>query len=130
MLNGLRQALGSVPANLYSDGNDTDLALLLALPRVVRPAKAPSVTDLLGLAHASSVISSLSGFSYVGGAFLADSPRICLSGQRVTRVLARGGTEPDSELACESWGELAASKVQGDPRTSDASRSDRQPHAR
>lgn len=112
MLNGLRRALGPVPAKLYSDGNDADLAPLLALPGVIRPAKAPSVTDLLGLAQASAVISSGSGFS-MWGAFLADSPRICFPGQRFTRVLARGCTAtPDLEPECESWDELPASTLQ------------------
>lgn len=113
MLTALRRQLGPMPARLFSDGSDADLAPLLALPGVVRPPKQPSVTDLLGVSQARLVISSGSGFS-MWGAFLGDSPRICFPGQRFTRVLVGGDdAQPDLEPECESWAELPASTVQG-----------------
>jgi hypothetical protein len=112
MLSGLRRAVGPVPALLYSDGTDADLAKLLALPDVMRPPKAPSVTDLLGISQARLLISSGSGFS-TWGSFLGDVPRICFPGQRFTRVLVRSDdAQPDLEPECESWNEMPAATVQ------------------
>jgi hypothetical protein len=109
MLQGLRSAVGPVPALLYSDGTDADLAPLLALPGVTRPPKAPSVTDLLGLSQAKALISSGSGFS-MWGAFLGDAPRLCFPGQRFTRVLAeQDGLEREPEA--EFWNEVPAAFV-------------------
>jgi hypothetical protein len=112
MLTALRQHVGPVPARLFSDGSDADLAPLLALPGVERPPKQPSVTDLLSISQAQLVISSGSGFS-TWGALLGDTPRICFPGQRFVRVLVRkNDSQPDLEPECESWDEMPASTVQ------------------
>ena len=99
MLVDLRQRIGAcVPARVYSDGSDAALEALLALPEVRRSPRQPSVTDLLMLAQASVVISSGSGFS-MWGAFLANAPRICFTGQRFARVLpVSGGIELEPEV--------------------------------
>lgn len=109
MLKGLREKLGCIPARIVSDGDDSALAPLLAMPNVVRTPKQPSISDLLSLSQAKLVISSGSGFS-MWGAFLADAPRICFPGQRFVRVLARDGSV-DREPECEGISELSTAFI-------------------
>ena len=104
MLNGLRERIGPLPAVVYSDGSDESLSELLTLPQVQRSPRQPSVTDLLGIAQSQLVISSGSGFS-MWGAFLANAPRICFTGQRFTRVLPANAAL-DLEPECESVADL------------------------
>lgn len=85
-LSALRDALGrTVPAIVYSDGEDATLASLLALPAVRRAPPGSAVTDLLSIALAAALVSSGSGFS-IWGSFLGGVPRLCFPGQRLLRV--------------------------------------------
>ena len=99
MLAGLRMHLGPVPAILFSDGVDEDLAPLLKMPNVGRSEARSAVTDLLSIGQSSLVISSGSGFSF-WGAFLGNSPRICFPGQRFVKVL-NSPTGLELEPECE-----------------------------
>jgi len=110
ILCGLRARLGPVPALLYSDGSDEALAPLLALPMLARPPRQPSITDLLDIAQSRLVISSGSGFS-MWGAFLADAPRVCFTGQRFARVLPFVGGL-DLEPECEDASRLSPAFVE------------------
>jgi hypothetical protein len=86
-LQKLRAGLGhDVPAVVYSDGSDAALKPLLQLRDVRRASGRSAVTDMLGIAEASALISSGSGFS-IWGAFLGSVPRICFPGQRLIRAL-------------------------------------------
>lgn len=76
-LAALRTALGrEVPAILYSDGADADLAPLFACPGVARAPHRAAITDLLAIGQSAVVISSGSAFSLVG-AFLGGACRLC-----------------------------------------------------
>jgi hypothetical protein len=87
MLQDLRSKLGrDLPAIVYSDCSDMELAELLALPNVIRTKIAGAVTDLLAIAQASVLISSGSGFSR-WGSYLGQVPRVCHPGQRAFRVI-------------------------------------------
>lgn len=80
-LSALRLALGrEVPATVFSDGSDDDLAMLLSLPGVARAPKQASVTDLLAMGQGVALIASGSGFSR-WGAFLGSIPRVSFPGQ-------------------------------------------------
>jgi hypothetical protein len=86
MLAGLRQRIErDVPAIVYSDCVDGEIAGLLAMPNVMRSRYKESVTDMLAMSEANIMISSGSGFSR-WGAYLGDLPRICFPGQRHIRV--------------------------------------------
>jgi hypothetical protein len=98
MVTGVRRRLGvELPAVVYSDCPDDELAALLKLPQVSRSRYFESVTDMLAMREATVQISSGSGFSRLG-AYLGDVPRICFPGQRHVRVL-RSSPEgvPDRE---------------------------------
>ena len=84
-LKQLRAGLGEMPATVFSDGSDDELAELLAQPNVSRAQKQSAVTDMLSIAQASVLISSGSGFS-LWGAFLGEVPRVCFPGQNVVRA--------------------------------------------
>lgn len=80
-LDAMRQALGrSVPAIVYSDGADEELAPLLSRDAVSRAPKRQSITDLLEMGMGIAVIASGSGFS-LWGAFLGSAPRLSYPGQ-------------------------------------------------
>lgn len=80
-LTALRAALDKeVPATVFSDGSDDDLAALLSLPNVARAPRQASVTDLLAIGQGAALIASGSGFSR-WGAFLGAVPRISYPGQ-------------------------------------------------
>jgi hypothetical protein len=99
MLDRVRNHVGNVPARVYSDGGDKELAPLLAMPNVIRSQAQQAVTDLLAIAHSQLLIASGSGFS-IWGAYLGELPRICFPGQRFVRVLAES-EEVDLEPECE-----------------------------
>jgi hypothetical protein len=85
-LSALRLVLASdVPAIVFSDGEDADLAPLLALPGVTRAPHQQSVTDLLQMGQGVAVIASGSGFS-LWGAFLGSAPRIAFPGQSIVPI--------------------------------------------
>lgn len=95
-LAALRARLGrDVPAIVFSDGEDAELAPLLALPAVVRPPRQSAITDLLQMGQGACVISSGSGFS-LWGAFLGDAARLCFPGQLIVPALADARREIES----------------------------------
>lgn len=104
MVSGVRRRLGvQLPAIVYSDCPDNEIAALLKLPQVSRSSYLESVTDMLAMSEATVQISSGSGFSR-WGAYLGDVPRICFPGQRHVRVLRHGpegmpDREPEAMLA-------------------------------
>lgn len=80
-LHALRDGLGEVvPAIVYSDGTDAELAPLLSLSSISRSPRQASITDLLSMGQSAAVISSGSGFS-LWGAFLGGAARLCHPGQ-------------------------------------------------
>jgi hypothetical protein len=110
ILCSLRARVGSdLPAFLYSDGSDEELALLLDLPCVTRPPAAHSITDMLSIARASVLISSASGFS-IWGSFLGQVPRISFPNQRKVRVVESNGLV-DFEPECERGDDIPESFV-------------------
>lgn len=87
-LQSLRAALGEeLPAIVYSDGRDEELASLLQLPAVTRAPVQSAVTDMLSIARADALIGSGSGFS-IWGSLLGDVPRLSAPGQQLVSVLA------------------------------------------
>lgn len=81
VLDRLRIDLGcSIPAIVYSDGSDQDLAPILSRQDVTRAPQSAAVTDLLAISRASVLIASASGFSQ-WGAFLGSVPYISYTGQ-------------------------------------------------
>jgi hypothetical protein len=91
-LAALRKALGDIPAIVYSDGADNQLAEILELPAVQRAPRQPSITDLLSIAQADALIGSGSGFS-IWGSFLGRVPRLSFPGQSLVSVLDSHGAE-------------------------------------
>ncbi len=92
----LRAALGSqVPAVVFSDGSDEELAPLLRLPDVSRSPRAESITDLLAMGQGACVIASASGFS-LWGAFLGSAPRLSHVGKR--KVPIYGGSDAAADI--------------------------------
>jgi hypothetical protein len=75
VIQGIREIAGRcLPATVFSDGTDEQLAQLLALPLVARAPKNPDLVDLLSLGRSRIVVGSAhSTFSQWGG-FLSDGP--------------------------------------------------------
>lgn len=85
-LEALRAALGyNIPALVYSDGEDFELATLLSLPSVQRAKAGASITHLLEMTQASALIASGSGFSF-WSAFLGEVPRMVFPGQALEEI--------------------------------------------
>ena len=85
-LDALRGKLGQmVPAIIFSDGSDADLAPLLARESIQRAARQQSVTDLLQMGLGVALIASGSGFS-LWGAFLGSAPRIAHPEQLIVPI--------------------------------------------
>jgi hypothetical protein len=94
-LDALRRALGfDMSATVFSDGDDTELTPLLALPHVQRALDGESVTHMLGMAHARAIISTGSGFS-LWSAFFGQMPRITYPQQHLVTV----NDDPAKEFA-------------------------------
>jgi hypothetical protein len=94
----LRSALGiDVPAILYSDGNDKELAALMNVQNVRRVPKQQSITDLLSMGQSIALISSGSGFS-LWGAFLGSAPRLCHPGQMIVPAYGNEAMEIESDF--------------------------------
>lgn len=102
MLSGLRAGIGQdLPAIIYSDCSDEEIAGTLMLPRVTRAPRQESITDMLAMGQAEALISSGSGFSR-WSAYLGQIPRLCYPGQRVVRTLDENQAlelEPECETA-------------------------------
>jgi hypothetical protein len=81
------QLSADVPAVVFSDGSDEELAPLLTSAHVERAPKRESITDMLSIAQAGVLIASASGFSH-WGAFLGQIPTIHRKGAR--RVVLLG----------------------------------------
>jgi hypothetical protein len=100
-LTALREALGKdVPAIVYSDGADAELASLLAQPGVRRAPRQQSVTDLLAMGQSAVVISSGSAFSLVG-AFLGGASRLCHPGRLTAPAYSDNRREIESAFDAE-----------------------------
>lgn len=81
VLKNLRNALGrDIPAIIFSDGTDTELAPLLGIFNVSRSHYSEAITDLLALANSTVIITSRSSFSLFG-AFLGAVPSIWYKGK-------------------------------------------------
>jgi hypothetical protein len=117
----LRDALGvALPAVVYSDGSDEELAPLLNLPAVSRPPRAESVTDLLAIGQAACLIGSGSGFS-LWGAFLGSAPRLSHPGQRIVPIYQGAEAHADIESGLgeplpESFASAVRARLAGPPR--------------
>lgn len=108
VIEAVRRAHGhDLPVTLFSDGEDHELAELLALPRVTRARTRADVLDLLLLAKSRLIICSAgSSFGY-WSAFLADAPIILhpdhihepIRSKSVDDVFYEGGpTGPDGAM--------------------------------
>lgn len=94
---GVRERLGAqVPAVIYSDGSDSDLDTLLALPQVTRARAGSAITHMLSISQAALLISSGSGMS-LWGSFLGQVPRLCFPGQRLLHAFVDDAWEPECE---------------------------------
>jgi hypothetical protein len=90
---------------VYSDCSDAELAPLLSMPNVRRSTYAAAVSDMLGMAEATVLISSGSGFSR-WGSYLGQVPRLCFPGQRAVRTLGAVTGSVDLEPECEEAGDF------------------------
>jgi len=106
-LDALRHAIGAdIQALVFSDGTDADLAPLLSRPKVDRPPRQQSVTDLLQMGTGIALIASGSGFS-LWGAFLGSAPRIAHPGQSIVPI----DEDPTRDIESGFGGPLPASFV-------------------
>lgn len=100
-LDALRAALGeNVPAIVFSDGSDAELAPLLARADIARAPRQQSITDLLQMGDGAAVIASGSGFS-MWGAFLGSAPRLSFPGQARVAIFEDGSRDIESDFASE-----------------------------
>ena len=107
MLEGVRARLGhNIPAVIYSDCSDDEIAGLMAMSAVTRSCHKESVTDMLAMSEANVIISSGSGFSR-WGAYLGKAPRICFPGQRHIRVFGDKTQPTDLEPEAMTADDLA-----------------------
>jgi hypothetical protein len=107
MLKGLREKSASdIPAVVYSDCTDDELAPLLAQARTTRSQYRAAISDMLAMSDARVLISSGSGFSR-WGSYLGRVPRLCFPGQRAIRTLGPVG-ELDLEPECETARDIDA----------------------
>lgn len=95
----LREGMeGRTPALVFSDGDEQELADLLAIPDVALQSGNAAITDLLSLAQARAIIASGSTFS-MWASFLSQVPTLWFPGQRKQRVLdAANGDELEPEF--------------------------------
>jgi len=81
-LHAIRLAIKTdLPAIVFSDGSDHELAELLELPRVTRSPYRAAITDLLALSMASVIITSRSTFS-LWGCYLGQVPSVWYPSKR------------------------------------------------
>lgn len=96
-LDQLRAGLGQdLPAIVFSDGSDAELAPVLSRPGVRRAPKSPAITDLLAMSQATALVASGSGFSH-WGSFLGGVPRVCYTGQGLSRHVPMLEPEVESD---------------------------------
>ena len=89
--------LTPMPAIVFSDGLDADLAPLLARAGVTRAPRQQSITDLLKMGQGAALIASGSGFS-LWGAFLGSVPRIAHPGQQIVPIDADATRDIESSF--------------------------------
>jgi len=110
ILCGLRRHChADVPAIVYSDGTDEELAEILSLPNVARSSATAAITDLLAIAQADLLLASGSGFS-IWGSFLGQVPRICFPGQLLMPTL-ESRHERSLEVECRTAAEIPSDIV-------------------
>ena len=76
----IRDALGNVPAFVFSDGSDQEVAELLAMPSTTRAHFGSSIADLLAMSRAGALVASGSTFS-MWASYLGRMPVIWHTGQ-------------------------------------------------
>jgi hypothetical protein len=91
-----------LPAYVFSDGTDEELAALLALPAVQRRDYGSSLGDMLGLSRSRLLIASGSTFS-MWGSYLGQVPTIWHPGKLLQHVLLE---HPDQEIEWEQGNAL------------------------
>lgn len=99
----VRQYAGyAVPAHVFSDGTDEELAPLLALPGVVRTTYGASIGDILGLSRFPLLVASGSSFS-MWARYLGRANCICYTNQRKQQIL----TPEEDKFEYETSGEIS-----------------------
>lgn len=87
MLEQIRDCVGrEIPAQVFSDGTDAELAPLLRLPGVRRKSFGTSIADIVALSRFPLLIASGSSFS-MWARYLGRGCCICYPGQRKQRIL-------------------------------------------
>jgi hypothetical protein len=87
----IRKAVGPLPLEIYSDGQDDELKPLLQLPSASRVNTGTSLGDMLSLSSAGVIIGSRSSFS-MWAAFLANGISFWYPGKE-TQIFASGSQE-------------------------------------
>lgn len=101
-LTKIREAAGwCVPANVFSDGTDNELAELTDMPNVKRVFFGNSISDIIALSKAPLVIASGSSFS-LWGRFLGECSSISYPNQMKDRVLSEGTGGFEIELSSDA----------------------------
>jgi len=94
-LQAVRKKAGrDIPAYVFSDGTESELEALLALPRVRRVEYGSGLADILGLSRSRLLIASGSTFS-MWGSFLGQIPTIWHPGKLLQPLLIEN---PEREL--------------------------------
>lgn len=91
-----------MPIYIFSDGDNSELSKILALPNVYRVHYGSSISDMLALSNSKLLISSASTFS-MWASFLGQIPTIWFPGQHRQRLISNkqifeGELDYDSEL--------------------------------
>ena len=98
----VRKAAGwQVPAIVFSDGTDEELAPLLTLPGVERKTYGTGIGDILGLSRFPLLIASGSSFS-MWARYLGRANCICYPNQIKQKIL----TPQEEQFEIETFGEL------------------------
>lgn len=118
LIEGIRLVAGKeLPATVFSDGKDEELAPLLAVPGVQRAERNPDIVDLLLMAQSQLIICSAgSTFGYWAG-FLADAP-LLLHPDHIHQPLRPGNVntqffEGGVTSVVAQWPELFRANIQG-----------------
>jgi hypothetical protein len=97
ILKRLRENLGMLPASVFSDGTDEELAPLLALDRVTRASFGSSIADIIGLSRARILITSGSTLS-MWASFLGQMPTVWYPGRLYHPILKDTRREIETHL--------------------------------
>lgn len=97
IVEGIRRAAGAtLPAYIFSDGTDSELATLLSLPKCSRLGFGSAIADLLALSRANILVTSGSTFS-MWASFLGRMPALWYPGRLRQRFYSDG--VPEDEVA-------------------------------